>query len=1417
MGDGKKLSPKAQAELDALNRSTQQAPESNVPAGETQPQNVKKKSEPVAGESTLFPSQINQGQGDQLSPSDGQVPFSGSQPNLGQGATNPPVITEQMKAQAGYGVLSPQQLQKQAAPVKYTKTADKYNEAGVPFALIKANPLVQDEKQESDYNKQMNMQSDLIGQGAPTYNWSAANMVSPVVPLDQSVLSPTTGAALDKITQSSPVIAEKSRKDLYKKNLDEVFENPYSEKDNMSIALGAYDQYLLSIGEYQYESEKMASLQADLAKETPGTEAYNSKLIEIQKMQYQKSTNALAYYGEYINERAAKAEGDLNVYYGDDIALLGTLTERANKLQADGMTDSQEYADIVGQINTINQKPGFVNLVGEYDMYSTMYNQTYDAYSNSITEFPELKAKIERDAVNQELVDLAYQGKISTPGQDFVSLSVNNQVGRSITNLIAGLAYVPKQISGAIGFGETYDWTDKFFDSISGGLEDVNNNFLPTPSGDVNKGVTLANVVRGFSDLAIMAGIATTTAGAGIPVAAGTVAAGVVMTNSEAYKEGIAAGMSNTDSENFAMSVSVTAGVLEMINPEAALFRKSAIKAGAKEFIEAFATGTTKKAAMANAVKKVFKPTLKNIVGENVQEFTQGLADNLVRLSFQKETGADLKAFNDYGQEVVDTILLTSIISAPFGAAGAKTEASTLQRGAMMSAALDPVKYNQVVADMLRQGKVSAYRAEQLKETIGLAAEANKRIPEDIAEEKRPDVLVEMMKKVKQEQVVKNADAAFKAQEEAKLKAQEAIVQQTAGIVTEQKEAEPETQIALTPQEETEYENLLAREMTSFSGDKLSQQETIRLQELKNKLTPTQDATQERIITEDNQQQYQGAQEERQDTGAGRSNIIDEGGQVQQEKVLSSQVAPAAEVITATPQALEEKRKQTEEKIKRKDLFIGVGEFSSELGGSDKPAIPISHREKNGIEFVEYAHPETGSVDVIVTGTSENDFVGFYRIYENGKPTNKWSSKFENQSRNKENFKTMLGGVQEMLPQGHEYTEKTSISTDGLRVWAQQLGKGYELQYDENGKLKTNLVAINGDAIVNELGVPVEKGQFENIKVKTKEDFEIVKKALLPYLEKLGLNESNVKWLTGTVKIDLPILKSTAQQKAKTTPQSQEKVLSSEVTPATEAVAAINQALKSANIVAEEITEEQAVGLGIKGDGAFLSKDGKIYIVPSRVEKGWGATVVWHEGVHPVLNIINNTDKATYDAMVNGVKEIAKQNESVSSVVQWANENYSDKGENRVNDEIATETIARIANGDIDVESLPTAFKQRVIDFINKIASALGIDPILADTDVETFKKKAKQISDTLKSGRDIAEVVGEENVGMFENVIVDENGNEFDSSRQLRASFSDPKTKTQFVYMKDSKKFNDLKSQGFITEDKFLSEYNGLMLCSLA
>jgi hypothetical protein len=323
------------------------------------------------------------------------------------------------------------------------------------------------------------------------------------------------------------------------------------------------------------------------------------------------------------------------------------------------------------------------------------------------------------------------------------------------------------------------------------------------------------------------------------------------------------------------------------------------------------------------------------------------------------------------------------------------------------------------------------------------------------------------------------------------------------------------------------------------------------------------------------------------------------------EEVVQGEPTAEPQVLTEEGKAeeVESKRIETEAKIKRKDLFSNGGSFSNTAGGSGVDSVPTGHSEINGIEFVQFSNPNTGEVDVIMTGKSDNDFVGFYRIYENGKSTNKWSSKFENQSRNKEDFKTMIGGVQSMLPQGHEYTEKTSISTDGLRLWNQQLNRGYELQYDNKGNLITNRAAINGDAIINELGVEVNKGNFDNISVKNSGDMKKVKAALLPYLQNFGLNESNIHFENGTVEIDLPVLKNNKVSETTTEVKAEEVVLTEK--QRIEAEIAKKEGKVAPVVKAETTPQEQVAAYRAEEQAELLKAIPKIesYKVNGKIDK----------------------------------------------------------------------------------------------------------------------------------------------------------------------------------------------------------------------
>ena len=214
---------------------------------------------------------------------------------------------------------------------------------------------------------------------------------------------------------------------------------------------------------------------------------------------------------------------------------------------------------------------------------------------------------------------------------------------------------------------------------------------------------------------------------------------------------------------------------------------------------------------------------------------------------------------------------------------------------------------------------------------------------------------------------------------------------------------------------------------------------------------------------------------------------------------------------------------------------------------------------------------ENGNDAVVIAAIDDNNYVGYFREYdEQGNPTDRWSAKFQNGSGIRENHRDMMLTAQELLPAGHELTEHTSVSTDGLRNLANQLKHGYELQYDEQGNIVTTEVAVNMMARDNTLGLSdYEPGSIDPARVSSEEYREAASR-LIPYMEALGLSKFNIHWEDGTMYVDHPILKraDTPQQEvqpvvtenAETVPNSDENTeiptenrdLASETVPKTE-------------------------------------------------------------------------------------------------------------------------------------------------------------------------------------------------------------------------------------------------------------------------
>lgn len=199
-------------------------------------------------------------------------------------------------------------------------------------------------------------------------------------------------------------------------------------------------------------------------------------------------------------------------------------------------------------------------------------------------------------------------------------------------------------------------------------------------------------------------------------------------------------------------------------------------------------------------------------------------------------------------------------------------------------------------------------------------------------------------------------------------------------------------------------------------------------------------------------------------------------------------------------------------------------------------------------------------------------------------------------------------------------------------------------------------------------------------------------------------------------------------------------------------VANLASSLFSAGIPVEVLNSE-AIRIKYGKDvpqGMFLANDGTVVLNEDILASEWGKTIIFHEGTHPIINIIRNTEPKLYKQLVAAIKEEAKFNPEVNKILQQINASDAYADEFTRNDELVVEAIARIASGKLTLNNIKPTLRQAIVNFLNKIAKTLGFNQILKDSDQVAFNKLANQISDVLNAGRDISEIVGSKNVGKF-------------------------------------------------------------------
>ena len=233
-------------------------------------------------------------------------------------------------------------------------------------------------------------------------------------------------------------------------------------------------------------------------------------------------------------------------------------------------------------------------------------------------------------------------------------------------------------------------------------------------------------------------------------------------------------------------------------------------------------------------------------------------------------------------------------------------------------------------------------------------------------------------------------------------------------------------------------------------------------------------------------------------------------------------IAAEQEVKGDTEQEVETAVTDAEAKQKQKDLF-GETHSDKRLPYGKAKISNITDADEKGVATATYTNPETGSVDAIISSKDKKNFVGYVRVYENGKPTNNFSAKMESTGGV---FKNMITAADATLPNGARVIETTTISEGGLKSFN---NSNLDVEVDADGNVVTNTTKYS-DATkqsVEEKGQPAYDAFKTDDKAKAEAEVEKIKKAYPGIEVKIKRQGTKKGKKTYTIDVELPVLTKT--------------------------------------------------------------------------------------------------------------------------------------------------------------------------------------------------------------------------------------------------------------------------------------------------
>lgn len=211
-------------------------------------------------------------------------------------------------------------------------------------------------------------------------------------------------------------------------------------------------------------------------------------------------------------------------------------------------------------------------------------------------------------------------------------------------------------------------------------------------------------------------------------------------------------------------------------------------------------------------------------------------------------------------------------------------------------------------------------------------------------------------------------------------------------------------------------------------------------------------------------------------------------------------------------------------------------------------------------------------------------------------------------------------------------------------------------------------------------------------------------------------------------------------------------------------------------------------GVDENSGGAFVG--GKIHINPNRAN---GRTVA-HEVFHAVLLNMVKSDPAAQRvtaAMMTAIEKVLPPD--MKAKLQDFVESGYDAQKELWDEEKLAELVGYLAE---NFSSLSQPAKNIIKEWLDQLAKLVGIK--------EFTDKEVVDFMNTLAGKVASGEVITEKDIKILKPKTTTS------LIKRFQANFTDPVSKVEFVYDKNTDKFKKLEEQGFITKDKSINDFNG-------